>query len=133
MGNSEKTYATGRRKCSSARIWLSAGTGKVTVNKQKGADYFNRESNLALVNQPLQLVNEEEKIAFDVIATVAGGGKTGQAGAIRHGISKALVEIDRENRAVLKKAGLLTRDSRIKERKKPGQKGARARFQFSKR
>lgn len=128
----EEVYgAVGRRKSSVARVRLLAGTGEIKVNKKPMADFFPRETLRFIVNQPLVLTKTAEK--FNVVANVHGGGISGQAGAIRHGISRALVESDPELRGVLKKAGLLTRDPRMKERKKYGQKGARKRFQFSKR
>ncbi len=125
-------YATGKRKTSVARCWLiPGGSGEVRVNNRPVEDYFPRDSWLAMIKQPLQLTNTLGQ--FDIMATVKGGGLSGQAGALRHGIAKALVEYNPELRAVLKKAGLLTRDARKKERKKYGQRGARARFQYSKR
>ncbi len=124
--------ATGRRKSSVARVRLLSGTGgEITINKKSMDDYFPRETLRGMVTQPLTLTNLGDK--FNVIANVNGGGISGQAGAIRHGISRALLDFDPELRPVLKKAGLLTRDPRMKERKKFGQKGARKRFQFSKR
>jgi small subunit ribosomal protein S9 len=128
---SNKTYATGRRKRSSARVWISPGTGKIVVNGKPLHDYFKRLSSEMMVKQPLALTGNEAKI--DVSATVKGGGLNGQSGAMRHGISRALIRLNTELRKILKKNGLLTRDSRVKERKKYGQKGARKRFQFSKR
>jgi small subunit ribosomal protein S9 len=124
-------YATGKRKSSIARVWIKEGTGKVQVNKKTLDDYFTRESLKRLIGQPLELAGKKGK--FDLYINVQGGGMTGQAGAVKQGISKALVEYDLDLRPVLKKAGFLTRDSRIKERKKYGQPGARKRFQFSKR
>ena len=125
-------YGTGRRKKSVARVRLYAGTGKVTVNDRDINDYFGLETLKLIVRQPLALTGNEEK--FDVECRVAGGGVTGQAGAIRHGISRALLQYDSENlRPALKKAGVLTRDPRMKERKKYGLKGARRAPQFSKR
>ena len=124
-------YATGRRKSAVARIFLRPGTGKVVVNKREFADYFPNETLKMLIRQPLEITETVDK--FDIIATVKGGGMSGQAGAIKPGISRALVEYNLELRKTLKEAGFLTRDSRKKERKKYGQKGARARFQFSKR
>ncbi len=128
---SNRTYATGRRKTSSARVWLIPGTGKIIVNGLPLAAYFKRLSSEMVVKQPLALTTNEGKL--DVIATVKGGGLAGQSGAMRHGISKALLKLNPELRKTLKRNGLLTRDSRVKERKKYGQKGARKRFQFSKR
>lgn len=124
-------YGTGKRKSSIARVWLKPGDGKFTVNHKTLDQYFGRETSKMVVRQPFELV---EKVGiFDVYVTVSGGGDTGQAGAIKHGITKALLEADPELRGVLKKAGFITRDSRVKERKKYGKKAARARFQFSKR
>jgi small subunit ribosomal protein S9 len=124
-------YGTGKRKSSIARVWLKPGDGKFTVNHKTLDQYFGRETSKMVVRQPFELV---EKVGiFDVYVTVSGGGDTGQAGAIKHGITKALLIHDPELRGVLKKAGFITRDSRIKERKKYGRKAARARFQFSKR
>ncbi len=128
----EQQYiATGKRKSAVARVRLQAGTGMVMVNKKPVEDYMDRESSKMVVFQPLVLTGTFGKM--DVHVSVLGGGKSGQAGAIRHGISKALLEVNPEFRQVLKKAGLLTRDSRVKERKKYGLRGARARFQYSKR
>ncbi len=124
-------YSTGKRKSAVARVFLKPGQGQITINKRPLENYILRESDRILVMQPLLLSNMVGKI--DVNSTVKGGGISGQAGAIRHGISKALVVMDPSLREPLKKAGLLTRDSRVKERKKYGQKGARARFQYSKR
>ncbi|MFB0518496.1 MAG: 30S ribosomal protein S9 [Acidobacteriota bacterium] len=124
-------YGTGKRKTSIARVYLRPGNGKITVNRRDLLSYFHNEAHLALIKQPLTVTDAEEK--FDIYINVRGGGLTGQAGAIRHGISRALVEYKKELRDRLKKEGLLTRDARIKERKKYGQRGARARFQFSKR
>lgn len=124
-------YGTGRRKSSVARVYLSAGTGRITINKRDIDDFFGLETLKVIVRQPLEAIEQADK--FDADITVKGGGTTGQAGAIRHGIARALVEADPENRKVLKKAGFLTRDSRMKERKKYGLKGARRAPQFSKR
>ena len=126
-----KFYGTGRRKSSVARVYLVAGTGKIVVNKRNIDDYFSLETLKTIVRQPLALTQTVEK--FDVLVTVHGGGTTGQAGAIRHGISRALLEADADYRPSLKKAGFLTRDSRMKERKKYGLKAARRAPQFSKR
>jgi small subunit ribosomal protein S9 len=123
--------ATGRRKCSVARVRLLDGSGNISVNKRTFEEFFPRETLRNIVLQPLVLTNLKDK--YNVFANVNGGGMSGQAGAIRHGISRALLHIDPELRPVLKKAGLLTRDPRMVERKKFGQKGARKRFQFSKR
>ena len=124
-------YATGKRKSSIARTWLKPGIGKIVINKRPLEDYFTIATAQSLLRQPLELTNMTEKV--DVIVTVSGGGIQGQSGAVRHGISKALTTMAPELRPVLKKAGLMTRDPRVKERKKYGQKGARARYQFSKR
>ena len=126
-----KFYGTGRRKSSVARVYLVAGTGKIVVNKRNIDDYFSLETLKTIVRQPLALTQTVEK--FDILVTVHGGGTTGQAGAIRHGISRALLEADADYRPSLKKAGFLTRDSRMKERKKYGLKKARKAPQFSKR
>lgn len=129
----ERYYATGKRKTAIARVWLKPGSGSIMVNKQTVEDYFGGLGVLTLksVEQPFQLTDTLAK--YDVIATMRGGGKSAQSDALRHGISKALLEVDPELRVTLKKAGLLTRDPRVKERKKYGKKGARASFQFSKR
>ncbi len=128
----KKFYATGKRKTAIARVWLTSGSGEVNVNKLSLEDYFgNIVDSRQKVDSPFILTDTVEK--FDVVATLKGGGKSAQADALRHGIAKALLEVDPENRMTLKKAGLLTRDSRVKERKKYGKKGARASFQFSKR
>lgn len=132
MAETSYYYGTGRRKTSTARVRLiPEGTGVSVVNRKPLDDYFDREVMKMLIMQPLELTETMGK--FDIYVNVKGGGKTGQAGAIRHGISRALLQADPELRPILKKAGFLTRDSRMKERKKYGQKGARARFQFSKR
>lgn len=123
--------ATGRRKTSVARVRLTSGAGKVTVNGRDIESFFPVESLRSLIGQPFQATSTEQK--YDVVASVNGGGPTGQAGAIRHGIARALSMADANLRAPLKAAGLLTRDPRMKERKKSGQPGARKRFQFSKR
>jgi len=124
-------YGTGRRKASVARVWLQAGVGKIEVNERPVDEFFPRQILTMILMQPLKAVGIEGK--YDVVATVDGGGISGQAGAIRLGIARALLQLDVAMRSTLKKAGLLTRDPRAKERKKYGQKGARARFQFSKR
>lgn len=126
-----KYYGTGRRKSSVARVYLVPGNGNVTINKRSIDDYFGLETLKLIVRQPLELTQTISK--FDVLVNVHGGGYTGQAGAIRHGISRALLEADADYRAPLKKAGFLTRDPRMKERKKPGLKKARKAPQFSKR
>lgn len=124
-------YATGRRKNSIARVWMMPGSGKVTINEKTMDQYFGRDVLKMIIRQPFEVTGTLDK--FDVLVSVLGGGNSGQAGAIRHGISKALLAVDAESRGKLRKEGLLTRDPRAKERKKYGQKGARARFQFSKR
>ena len=124
-------YGTGRRKKSVARVYLTPGTGVITVNKRSIDEYFGLETLKVVVRQPLTLTETVDK--FDVNVTVRGGGFTGQAGAIRHGISRAMLQADPEYRGALKKAGFLTRDPRMKERKKPGLKAARRAPQFSKR
>ena len=124
-------YATGRRKTSSARVFLRPGKGDITVNHREFANYFPTDQLRTVVRKPLNLTETVDK--FDILATVAGGGINGQAGAIRLGIARALVEFNAELRKALKKEGLLTSDSRVKERKKYGLAGARKRFQFSKR
>lgn len=124
-------YGTGRRKTSTARVYLRPGAGDVIVNRKPFDRYFPNETLRMIIRQPLQLTETTAK--FDVLVNVAGGGPTGQAGAIRHGITRALLEFNADLRPTLKQAGLVTRDPRIKERKKYGQKGARKRFQFSKR
>lgn len=127
----QKFYATGKRKTSIARVWIKPGTGAIVVNTRPVEEYFGRETSQMVVRQPLELTDNVGK--FDVVATVTGGGPSGQAGAVKHGITKALLEVNPELRAVLKKAGFITRDSRIKERKKYGKAAARRSFQFSKR
>ena len=124
-------YGTGRRKHSVARVRLYPGSGKITINDRSIDEYFGLETLKLIVRQPLNLTDNTEK--FDIVCTVTGGGVTGQAGAIRHGVSRALLEYDAELRPVLKKAGFLTRDPRMKERKKYGLKAARRAPQFSKR
>ena len=124
-------YGTGRRKTSTARVYLRPGGGNVQVNRKAFEAYFPNETLRMIIRQPLNLTETTNK--FDVLVNVAGGGPSGQAGAIRHGITRALMEYNADLRPTLKQAGLVTRDPRIKERKKYGQKGARKRFQFSKR
>ena len=124
-------YGTGRRKSSVARVYLLPGTGKITINKREMDDYLSLDTLKTIVLQPLELTNTRGK--YDVQVNVKGGGFTGQAGAIRHGISRALLQVDADYRPALKKAGFLTRDPRMKERKKYGLKGARRAPQFSKR
>ena len=128
---SNKCYGTGRRKKSIARVYLVPGTGNITINNRNIDNYFGLETLKMVVRQPLAATETADK--FDVLVNVHGGGTTGQAGAIRHGISRALLQADAEYRPVLKKAGFLTRDPRMKERKKPGLKAARRAPQFSKR
>ena len=127
----EKYYGTGRRKSSVARVYVMPGTGNITINKRDIDDYFGLETLKVIVRQPLETIGATDK--FDIKISVHGGGYTGQAGAIRHGIARALVQADADNRPALKKAGFLTRDSRKKERKKYGLKAARRAPQFSKR
>ena len=126
-----ESIATGRRKTAIARVRLSKGSGKITVNGREFADYFPTTDLRLIVEAPFKAV--EGVGQYDVVAICEGGGPAGQAGALRHGISRALLQVDESYRAILKKAGFLTRDPRMKERKKPGQPGARRRFQFSKR
>jgi len=138
----KRYYATGRRKSAVARVYMKEGSGVLlvnkrnfddylTINKRNFDDYFTRDSLRTIIMQPLEMTGQRSK--FDVFVNVSGGGASGQAGAVKHGISKALVEYEGSLRAALKKAGFLTRDARVKERKKYGQPGARKRFQFSKR
>lgn len=124
-------YATGRRKTSIARTWLKPGKGEITINNRSADEYFKLETAKAAILQPLVLTNTMD--SYDIKVTVYGGGISGQAGAIRHGITRALVAVNPEFRQSLKRAGFVKRDPRAKERKKYGQRGARARFQFSKR
>lgn len=131
MGATLRYYGTGRRKEAVARVHLTPGSGEINVNNRKFDDYFPNKVLKMVIRQPLALTETAEK--FNIAVLVEGGGPAGQAGAIRHGISRALVAYNAELRPRLKKEGLLTRDSRVKERKKYGQRGARARFQFSKR
>ncbi len=126
-----KYYGTGRRKSSVARVYLVPGKGDIVINKRSMDDYFGLDTLKLVVKQPLVLTNTDAK--FDILVNVHGGGYTGQAGAIRHGISRALLQVDAEYRPALKAAGFLTRDARMKERKKYGLKGARRAPQFSKR
>lgn len=126
-----RSYATGRRKNAIARVWLKRGTGVVTINGREFNDYFVRPVLRMLINQPIDAVNRTGQ--YDVVATVVGGGTSGQAGAIRHGISRALTYFEPELRPTLKAGSFLTRDSRVVERKKYGKRGARRSFQFSKR
>ena len=126
-----RTYATGKRKTAIARVWLKPGTGTIVVNGKPVDDYFERETSRMVLRQPFELIEANDQ--FDVWATCTGGGKSAQAEAMRHGISRALITLDPEKRGVVKRAGFLTRDARKKERKKYGQPGARKRFQYSKR
>ena len=131
MAEQQKAYGTGRRKESVARVYLRPGTGVITINDRTIDNYFGRETAKMVLRQPLELVEQKDKL--DVIVNVCGGGMSGQAGAIRHGITRALCVFNPEFRPVLKKAGFITRDARAVERKKYGRPGARKRFQFSKR
>ncbi|HNZ64811.1 MAG TPA: 30S ribosomal protein S9 [Smithella sp.] len=127
----QRYYATGKRKSAIARVYMKTGNGNFVVNKRSFDDYFTRPSLKMIIKQPLEITGKKDQ--FDLYINVCGGGMAGQAGAVKHGISKALLEYDAELRSVLKRAGFLTRDARVKERKKYGQPGARKRFQFSKR
>ena len=131
MDNLGRSYATGKRKDAVARVWLKQGPGNIIINGKSSDDYFARPVLRMLINQPL--VASDRKEQFDVICSVTGGGLSGQAGAVRHGISKALVLFEPELKKVLKSGGFLTRDSRVVERKKYGRRKARRSFQFSKR
>jgi small subunit ribosomal protein S9 len=131
MAALDSYYGTGRRKSAVARTWLKPGSGRIVVNKRELDDYFGRETDKMILRQPLIMTETDEK--FDVFVNVSGGGLTGQAGAIRHGITRALLVFDPDLRPMLKKTGFITRDPRVKERKKYGQPGARARYQYSKR
>jgi small subunit ribosomal protein S9 len=126
-----QNYGTGRRKSATARVFIKGGSGEIIVNKRKLDDYFKNETHRMIIRQPLHLTDSAGKI--DITVNVDGGGIAGQAGAVRHGITRALIDLNPEFRVRLKKAGFVTRDPRAKERKKYGQKGARKRFQFSKR
>lgn len=127
----ERFYGTGRRKTSVARVWLRPGSGRIVVNRRPFEAYFPRETLRMIIAQPLEVTGTAGQ--FDVLARVGGGGPSGQAGAVRHGLARALVMFDEKFRQPLKKAGLLTRDPRMRERKKYGQPGARQKFQYSKR
>ena len=131
MAETIQNYGTGRRKSATARVFIKPGTGEIIVNKRKLEEYFDNEVHRMVIRQPLQLTDTAGK--FDILVNVDGGGKAGQAGAVRHGVTRALMEFNPEFRTRLKRAGFVTRDPRAKERKKYGQKGARKRFQFSKR
>lgn len=126
-----QNYGTGRRKTAVARVFLRPGHGNITINSRTVETYFSNETHRMIIRQPLQLTDTASK--FDILVNVEGGGIAGQAGAVRHGITRALIEFNADLRRKLKKAGFVTRDPRVKERKKYGQKGARKRFQFSKR
>ncbi|HBH04378.1 MAG TPA: 30S ribosomal protein S9 [Candidatus Rokubacteria bacterium] len=127
----DRFYGTGRRKTSIARVWVRPGAGRIVVNRRAFEDYFPRETLRMIIAQPLQVTGTAGQL--DITITVGGGGPTGQAGAVRHGIARALARLDDKFRLPLKKAGLLTRDPRMRERKKYGQPGARQKFQYSKR
>ena len=127
----KRYYGTGKRKTSVARVWLKPGEGNAMVNKRPADDYFGRETAKMVIQQPFELTGTRDQ--FDLVANVSGGGVSGQADAIKHGIAKALLQYDSNLRDSLKKEGFLTRDSRIKERKKYGKRGARASYQYSKR
>ena len=127
----QRYYATGKRKSAIARVYMKAGSGNIVVNKRSYDEYFTRPSLKMLIRQPFDITGKKDQ--FDLFINVSGGGVAGQAGAVKHGISKALLAYDAELRSILKKAGFLTRDARVVERKKYGQPGARKRFQFSKR
>ena len=131
LDNKERSYATGKRKNSIARVWLKKGNGKISINGKSISEYFSRPVLQMIVNQPLEVIQSVGD--YDIMATVKGGGLSGQAGALRHGISKALSFYDSGLRLSLKKVGFLTRDSRVVERKKPGLAKARRSYQFSKR
>jgi len=126
-----RAYGTGKRKNAIARVFVKPGSGQITVNGREVAEYFPRKTSVMILRQPLELVEKAESL--DVQVNVCGGGESGQAGAVRHGIARALLVVDPELRSALKRAGFLTRDARKKERKKPGQPGARKKFQYSKR
>lgn len=124
-------YGTGRRKTAVAKVWLASGKGNIVINNLPYQEYFSEQANILTVEEPLKLIQKMDE--FDINVKVSGGGISGQSGAIKHGISRALVEYDHSLRAILKKENMLERDARMKERKKYGQRGARARYQFSKR
>jgi small subunit ribosomal protein S9 len=131
MATENRTYATGRRKTAVARVWLKPGDGALIINNRPDDEYFERATSRMVIRQPLEATSLLGQ--YDLWCTVKGGGTSSQAGAIRHGITRALMKIQADLRPVLKENGFVTRDPRKRERKKPGQKGARARFQFSKR
>lgn len=131
MTEAQSWYATGKRKAAIARVRLRPGNGAIRVNRQDVDQYFGRPTLRMIIEEPFELTETRGK--YDVLVNVDGGGKAGQAGAVRHGISRALLHVSPQYRAILKKAGMITRDARVKERKKYGQPGARKRFQYSKR
>ncbi|HAH88468.1 MAG TPA: 30S ribosomal protein S9 [Armatimonadetes bacterium] len=131
MAEQVRFYATGHRKNATAKVWLTPGAGEITINNRPAEEYLGRKTLVMMINQPLELADVVGQ--FNVAATVLGGGIAGQAGAVRHGISKALTEAGEDYRPILRKLGCLTRDPRVKERKKYGRKRARRGFQFSKR
>jgi small subunit ribosomal protein S9 len=131
MAKNDMIWATGRRKCAVAQVRIKLGTGKFSVNDREVDDYFTSDAARGYIEQPF--VATETLGKFDIFANIKGGGNIGQAGALRHGIARALIKYNEDLRPILKNAGMLTRDARVKERKKPGQPGARKRFQFSKR
>jgi small subunit ribosomal protein S9 len=131
MADTQRFYGTGRRKNATARVWIEPGAGEITINQRSMKNYFPRETWQVIVQQPLDVTDQHGKV--DIRINVCGGGLSGQAGAIRHGLTRALMEMNPELRSSLKKAGFVTRDARVVERKKYGRPGARKRFQFSKR
>jgi len=131
MTEAQSWYATGKRKAAIARVWLRPGNGAIRVNREEVDQYFGRPTLRMIIEEPFELTETRGK--YDVQVNVDGGGKAGQAGAVRHGISRALLHVNPQFRSILKKAGMITRDARVKERKKYGQPGARKRFQYSKR
>lgn len=131
MTETQSWYATGKRKAAIARVWLRPGNGTIRVNREDVDQYFGRPTLRMILEEPFELTETRGK--YDVQVNVDGGGKAGQAGAVRHGISRALLHVNPQYRSILKKAGMITRDARVKERKKYGQPGARKRFQYSKR
>ena len=131
MTETQSWYATGKRKAAIARVWLRPGNGTIQINREDVDQYFGRPTLRMILEEPFELTETRGK--YDVHVNVDGGGKAGQAGAVRHGISRALLHVNPQYRSILKKAGMITRDARVKERKKYGQPGARKRFQYSKR
>jgi len=131
MAEMARTYATGRRKNAIARVWIWPGNGKIQINGRSFESYFPRETSRMIIQQPFEIAERVD--SYDMLVNVCGGGLSGQAGAVKHGLSRALSLAEPELRSALKRAGFLTRDPRVVERKKYGQRGARARFQFSKR